>query len=99
MPDRRKLAVVPARNEEGAIGRVGVDSRCPDPQRGGADALDLGAEIQQQSRHDLNVADARDIGEDALLFGQEAGRQQRQRSVLVSLNGDPAFESVAAFNQ
>ena len=43
-----------------------VSSRRPHPQRGRADALHLGTDVEQQARHHLDVADARHVGEHAL---------------------------------
>jgi hypothetical protein len=71
----------------------------PDPQRRRADALDFRAKIEQQARHHLDIANARHVGQHALLFGEEACRQQRQRRVLVSSDGHASFEAVTAFNQ
>ena len=68
-------------------------------QRRRADALDFGADVEQQPRHHLDVADARHVGQDALFLGEEARRQQRQRRVLVSFNGHAALEPVSPFDQ
>ena len=68
--------------------------RRPHAQRRRADALDFGADVEQQPRHHLDVADARHVGQHALVVGQQAGGQQRQRGVLVAFDGDAAFEPV-----
>ena len=70
----------------------------PDSQRARPDAIDLGAEIEQQSRHHFHVADARHVVQDALLLGEQAGGHQRQRRVLVALDLYAAAERLAAFN-
>ena len=85
----------PARGRARACGRVGVRMRSVVR----ADAVDLGAEVEQQPRHHLDVADARHVGQHALLVGQQARGQQRQRRVLVAFDGDAALEPVAAFDQ
>ena len=46
-----------------------VTSRTPHAHRRRADAVDFGAEIQQQPRHHLDVGDARHVGEHAF-FGR-----------------------------
>ena len=61
--------------------------------------LDLGADIVQQPRHHLDVADPRHVGEHALLGGEEAGSQQRQRRILVAFDFNRTREAAAAFNQ
>ena len=76
-----------------------VQCRRADAQRRRADAVYLGAEIEQQPRHHLDVADARHVGQDALVVGQQAGGQQRQRGVLVAFHRDAALEPVPAFDQ
>ena len=68
-------------------------------QRRRADAFDFGADIEQQPRHHLDVADARHVGQDALLLGEETRRQQRQRGVLVAFHGHAALEPVPALDQ
>ena len=67
-------------------------------QRRRPDAVDLGAEIDQQTRHHLDVADQRHVGEHARFRGQQTGREQRQRRVLVALDLDPARQAVTALN-
>ena len=66
---------------------------------GRADALDLRAEIDEQLRHDLDIADARHVREHAFFRRQQAGREQRQRRVLVPFHMDTARQAVTAFNQ
>ena len=53
----------------------------------------------EQPRHHLDVADARHVGEHALVLGQQAGGEQRQRGVLVAFDGHAALEPVAAFDE
>ena len=57
------------------------------------------AEIEEQPRHHLDVADARHVGQHALLGRQQAGGEQRQRGVLVAFDVDGARQPLAAFNQ
>ena len=64
-----------------------------------ADAVHLGAEIEKEPRHHFDVPDARHVGQDALVLGQETRRQQRERGVLVAFNRDTALEPVPAFDQ
>ena len=85
--------------DERAVGRIRLCILRPNAERRRADAVHFGTEIQQQSRHHLDVADARHVGEHAFVFGQQAGREQRQRGVLVPLDRDAAAETVAAFNE
>ena len=82
-----------------AIGLVGDDLRRPDAQRGRADAVDFGAEVEQQSRHYLDVADAWDVREQALLVREEARGQQRQRRILVAFHRHTPFKAMASLNQ
>ena len=65
------------------------DLRTAHAQRRGADALDLGAEIEEQPRHHLDVADARHVGEHALFGRQQARREQRQRARSCCLRRRP----------
>ena len=85
-------------SDQRAVGLVLGDVGAADAQRGAADAFDLGAEIEQQPRHHLDVGDARHVGERAPLVGQQARRHQRQRRVLVAFDVDAAFDAAAAFN-
>jgi hypothetical protein len=62
-------------------------------------ALDLGADVEQQPRHDLDVTDARDVFEDALPFSEEAGGEQRQCRVLIAFDGHAARKPMTSFNQ
>jgi hypothetical protein len=95
--EQQHRAAQPA--HERAVGRVCPQRLRPDLHRGGADAFDVGPEVHEQPRHHLHVADARHVGEHALLFGEEARREQRQRGVLVAFHGHPALEPVAAFDE
>ena len=61
--------------------------------------LDIGAEVEKEACHDLDVADARYVFEDAFLFGEEARRNQRQRRVLVAFDLNTAAEALAAFDE
>jgi hypothetical protein len=81
------------------IGLVLQHVGAPHAQRRGADAVHLGAEVHEQLRHHLDVTDARHVAEHALLGREQAGREQRQRGVLVAFDGDLAGQSLAAFNQ
>ncbi len=75
------------------------DLGAPDAKRRRADAVDFGAKVQQQARHHLDVADAGHVVKDALVFGQQARRQQRQRGVLVALDVNLPAEPLPALNQ
>ena len=46
-----------------------------------------------------DVADAGHVREDAFILGQQARGKQRQRRVLVTLDGDAPAQAMAAFNQ
>ena len=87
------------RSHQASIRVVRVNARRPDPQRGCPDTFDLGADVEQQPRHHLDVADARHVAEDAFVFGEQAGGEQRQRGVLVALDADRAGQTAAAFDQ
>jgi hypothetical protein len=96
-PEEEHRAAKPS--HQASIRVVRVDARRPDPQRGCPDTFDLGADVEQQPRHHLDVADARHVGQHALLFSEEARRQQRQRGVLVAFHGHTAFQPVPPFDQ
>ncbi len=81
------------------IGLVLQDLGAPNAKRRRADAIDLCAEVEQQARHHLDVADARHVVKHALVFGQQARRQQRQRGVLVALDVNLPAEPLPALNQ
>ena len=89
-PQQQHRAAQPA--DQRAIGLVLGDLRAADAQRRAADAFDLGAEVEQQPRHHLDVGDARHVVQRAPLVGQQARRHQRQRRVLVAFDVDAAFE-------
>ena len=89
----------PQTADERAIGCVCAHTRRANAQRGAADAVDLRADVEQQPCHHLDVADAGDIGQDALVLRQQARRQERKRRVLVSLDGDPALQPMSALDQ
>ena len=57
------------------------------------------AEIDEQARHHLDVADARHVGEHALLVGEQARRDERQRRVLVAADDDAPGQRPAAFDE
>ena len=76
-----------------ASGSSLADIRAPDSQRRRANPVYLGAEVEKEACHDLDIADARYVFEDAFLFGEEARRNQRQRRVLVAFDLDTAAES------
>ena len=80
-----------SRPTSAAIGIVLPAPAGSDPQRRGPDAIDLGADVEQQPRHHLDVADARHVRQHALVFGQQARGEQRQRRVLVAFDGDPPW--------
>jgi hypothetical protein len=73
--------------------------RRPDAQGCRANPFDFGADVEEQPCHHLDVADARDVSDHALVARQEARRQQRQRRVLVSLDRNRPLEAIATFDQ
>ena len=83
-PEEQHGAAQPA--DHGAVRLVLHDLATPYAKRRGADALNRGAQIDQQARHDLDVADARHVREHALFGGQQAGGEQREGAVLVALD-------------
>ena len=85
--------------DQRTIGSLRANRRRADPQRGRADALDLGTDVEQQARHHLDVADARHVGEHALVLAQQAGNEQRQRRVLVALDRDAALQAMASLDE
>ena len=65
-------------------------------QRGGALPRAVRAQLAEQLRHHLDVADPRDILEDALLLGEQAGRDHGQCGILVAAHSNPTIERLAA---
>ena len=63
------------------------------------DAVHLRAEVLEQARHAFDVADPRNIREHALFRGEQTGREQWQRGVLVAFNFDRTREAASALNQ
>src|SRR5213082_2456003 len=59
--------------------------------------LDLGAEVEEQPRHHLDVADSRHVGEDTSVGRQETGGEQRQSGVLVAFDVDRSGQPLTAF--
>jgi hypothetical protein len=111
-PGRRNVRTAGARKERSeqqhraaqpadqrSVRRMLEDGGRTHPEGRAADSLDLGAEIEQQPRHHLDVADPRDVRQDAFVFGQQARGQQRQGRVLVALDGDLPLQPVPAFDQ
>ena len=70
--------------------RDGSTSRAVDRQLARTEPLHARAESLEQQRHRLDVADPRDVAEDHLVVGQQAGSQDRQRAVLVTGGHDRA---------
>jgi hypothetical protein len=60
--------------------------------------LDPRSEVLEQPDHRVHVADARHIAQHDLLLGEEAGREQGQRGVLVPGRGHGARQRDAAFD-
>ena len=71
----------------------------PHAERRAADALDLAAEVENQPRHHLDVADSGNVGEDAFVGGEKTRRQQRQRGVLVAFDVDGSGQALTAFDE
>ena len=92
-PQQQHRAAQPA--DQRAIGLVLGDVRAANAQRRAADAFDVGAEVEQQPRHHLDVGDAGHVVQRAPLVGQQARGNQRQRRVLVALDVHAAFDRVA----
>jgi hypothetical protein len=59
----------------------------------------LGTDLHQQLRHHLDVADPRHILENAFLCREQAGSEQRKRSVLVPTYGNGAGDGTTSINQ
>ena len=87
-----------------ALGELGidlvavVDARCVDRDLAGSQPMHAGSQALQQHRHRLDVADPRDVAQDHLVVSQQAGRQDRQRSVLVAGRDDRAGERYSPFD-
>ena len=75
------------------------DAARADAQRGGAEALHLRTEIDEQLRHHLDIADARHVLEHALFRGEQAGGQKRERGVLVAFDVDGARQPGTTLNE
>ena len=84
--------------DQRAVGLVFRHFLAADPQRGRADAVHLGAEIEEQAAHHLDVRDARHVREHTRLLGQQAGRNQRERRVLVAFDVETAVQAMTAFD-
>ena len=80
------------------IGLVLCHLLAADAQRRRSDAVDLCAHIEEKSAHHLDIRDARHVGEDARLIGQQARRNQRQRGVLVAFDVETAVQAMTAFD-
>ena len=74
---------------EGAAGGVEVLQGLPVEQAG---------EVVEQAAHVADVGQVGDVAEDDGLIGEQGGGHQRQRGVLGALDGELAFEAVAAVN-
>ena len=81
------------------VGLVLDDGGTPHAKRRAADALDLAAEVENQPRHHLDVADSGNVREDAFVGGEETRRQQRQRGVLVAFDVDGSGQALTAFDE
>ena len=81
-----------------AVRLVLGDLAAADPQGGRADAVDLGAEIEEEPAHDLDVRDARHVIEHALVGCEQTGGNQRQRGILVAFDVHPSAQPMPAFD-
>jgi hypothetical protein len=81
------------------IGFVLDDLGATDAQCGAADPLDLAAEIENEPRHHLDVADPGNVGQHTLFGREQAGGEQWQRGVLVAFDLDAARQTLPALNQ
>jgi hypothetical protein len=84
--------------DEQRVGPIRGNRRAPDLQRRRSDTVDGGAKAPHQLDQHLDVPDARDVLEHALLVRQQACRQQRQRGILVPFDGHLARQPPAAFD-
>ena len=85
--------VVPAR----LVGPRGlVHDRRAERHVVGAEELHAHADRAEDREHRVDVADARDIADDHLLLGEEAGGEDRQRGVLVTRRCQRPLERDAA---
>ncbi len=80
-----------------AVGLVLRDVLALDAERRRADAVDVGADVQQQPAHDVDVGNARHVVQHAELLGEHARRDQRQGRVLVALDVEAAIQTMPAF--
>ena len=60
--------------------------------------VDADADALEQLQHRRHVPDARDVRDDDLLLGEQAGGQDRQRGVLVAGGRDASRQRYAAFD-
>ncbi len=81
------------------IGRVARHRRRRDLERRRPESADPGAQAGEQVGHHADVRDARHVLETARLVAEQAGGDQRQRGVLVAVDGDAAGQSAAAFDE
>ena len=81
------------------VGLVLDDGGTAHAQRRAADALDFAAEVENQPRHHLDVADPGNVREHAFLSGEETRREQRQRGVLVPFDVDGSRQALTAFDE
>jgi hypothetical protein len=68
------------------------------PDGDGIELMSTIIESIEQRQLRLGVAYPRDVVEDELLVGEQAGSEDRQGSVLVACRGDLARERAAALN-
>jgi hypothetical protein len=69
-----------------------------DPELAGPSAFDTRAERHDDVEEDVYVANPRDIAQLARLIGEHARRDQRQRGVLVSFDGNTPRQRAASFD-
>ena len=85
--------------DQRAVGLVLRHAGTAHAKRRGPNPVDSGPHVDQQSRHDLDVADARHVGQHTFFGRQEARGQQGERRVLVAFHFYDAGQSSSAFNQ
>ena len=75
------------------------DVGASDSEGGASHPFDLGAEIEEQARHHFDIADARYVGQHALVAREQARGKQRQGRVFVAFDFDRPGEALTAFDE
>ena len=80
------------------IRALACDTPAPDSHLGRPNPLHFGTQASEQLAHHGDILDPRHVRQRARLIGQQAGREQRQRGVLVALDVDRAGQAVPALD-